>query len=279
MFGFDQGHRETIVAADQPLRIVSMAPNLTEMLFALGLGDSVVAVTRDSDYPPAANQKPSVGTFWQPNIEAVIAAKPNLVITLGFGRQSNLADRLKRIGYEILSLNIEKVDELFTATKKIGAATGTHKEADELLRDMHRNLDRLAALLGSDKKVRVMWVVQRQPLRVAGRNTFVNEMIEMAGGQNAIGSTIHQYPPIGFEQVIACRPDVIIEAAMNQGSAAGQQAKALKFWRKFDNLPAVRNERVYIVNGDIVSRLGPRLYEGVETIARCLRPELFSEPN
>ncbi len=256
-------------------RIVSMAPNLTEILFALGLDEKVVAVSNDSDYPPETADKSKAGTFWQPNIEAVIAAKPDLAITLGFSQQRNLAQRLKRIGYNSLTLNIEKVSELFEAIEKIGAATGKRCEANELVGDIRKKLDGLSALVGTNNRVRLLWVVQREPLRVAGRDTFVNEMIELAGGENAIGPTVHKYPPIGAEQVIACGVDVIIEPAMEQKDLAKQQDKALQHWSKFKNLPAVKNKRIYVIRGDTVSRLGPRLYEGVKTIAKCLRPELF----
>ncbi len=256
-------------------RIVSLAPNLTEILFALRLEKEIARVTLDSDYPPAAAQKPKVGTFWQPNIEAVIAARPDLVITLGFHQQKNIAERLKRTGYNTLTVNIEKVNDLFEAIEKIGAATGKQPPANELATNIRKNLDRLTALVGTETKVRVLWVVQREPLRVAGRDTFVNEMIELAGGENAIGRTVHKYPPIGAEQVIVCDADVIIEPAMAQEDPARQQNKALQYWSKFENLPAVANKRIYVIPGDTVSRLGPRLYEGTETIARCLRPDLF----
>lgn len=258
-------------------RIVSLAPNLTEILFALGLEEEVVGVTLYSDYPPAALKKPKVGTFWQLNVEAVIAAKPDLVLTLGFEQQSRLAGQMKRIGYNCLTLNIEKVNDLFEAIEKIGAVAGKKHQANELTGNIRRNLDGLSALVGSRKKVRVLWVVQREPLRVAGRDTFVNEMIELAGGENAIGPTVHKYPPIGAEQVIACRADVIIEPAMNQNDLTLQQDKATQYWSRFKNVPAVLNNRIYVINGDTVSRLGPRLYEGTELIARCLRPELFTD--
>jgi len=256
-------------------RIVSLAPNLTEILFALGLEKEISRVTLDSDYPPVAAQKPNVGTFWQPNIEAVIAAKPDLVITLGFHQQKNIAERLKRIGYNTLTVNIEKVNDLFKAIEKIGAATGKQLQANELATNIRKKLDRLSTLVGTEEKVRVLWVVQREPLRVAGRDTFVNEMLEVAGGENAIGRTVHKYPPIGAEQVIVCDADVIIEPAMTQKDPARQQNKALQYWSKFENLPAVANKRIYVIPDDTVSRLGPRLYEGTETIAKCLRPELF----
>ena len=256
-------------------RIVSMAPSLTEILFALGLDEEIVGVTLLSDYPPAAAEKPKVGSFWQPNIEAVVAARPNLVMTLGFGQQKDLAERLKRIGYNTLAVNIEKVSDLFTVIGEIGAAAGRQRQADELVSGIKAKLNELSGLVGALPKVRVLWVIQREPLRVAGRDTFVNEMIELAGGENAIGRTVHKYPPIGAEQVIACGADVIIEPEMGRGNLDAQRNEALQHWGKFRNLPAVTNNRIYVIRGDTVSRLGPRLYEGTETIARCLRPHLF----
>jgi len=256
-------------------RIVSLAPNLTEILFALGLEKEIVRVTLYSDYPPAAAKKPKAGTFWQPNIEAIIAARPDLIVTLGFEQQKNLAERLKRINYNCLTVDIEKVNDLFVVVEIIGEATGKKIEANELVTNIKTNLDKLSALVGTEAKIRVLWVVQREPLRVAGRDTFVNEMIELAGGENAIGPTLHKYPPIGAEQVIVCGADVIIEPLMLQKDLTAQQNRALQYWSKFENVPAVANKRIYVIPGDTVSRLSPRLYEGIETIAQCLRPELF----
>ena len=278
IFGSDQRQN----GGDTPLprhvdRIVSLAPNLTEILFALGLEKEVVGVTLYSDYPPAAVKKPKVGTFWQPNVEAVIAAKPDLTITLGFEQQRNIAERLKRIGYSSLTVSIEKVNDLFEAIEKIGAATGKQYRANELVGDIRKKLNNLSVLVGTNDRIRVLWVVQREPLRVAGRDTFVNEMIKLAGGENAIGLTLHKYPPIGAEQIIVCGAEVIIETEMESKNLEEQQAAALEYWNKskFRNVPAVANKRVYVIRDDAVSRLGPRLYEAVEAIARCLRPEIF----
>ena len=259
----------------QTIRVVSMAPNLTEILFALGLDEEIVGVTSFSDYPPAAREKDKVGTFWQPNIEAVVATRPTVVITLGFAQQKNLAERLARIGYKSLTVNIETTNDLFEAIVRIGAATGKQHEADEVVNGIRTKLEKLSALIEATEKVRVLWVVQREPLRVAGRDTFMNEMIEMAGGENAMGPTVYKYPPVGAEQVIACRPDVIIEPAMGQEDLSAQQSSVFQHWSRFRNVPAVANGRVYVIPGETVSRLGPRLYEGTETIARCLRPHLF----
>jgi iron complex transport system substrate-binding protein len=258
-----------------PKKIISLAPNLTEILFALDLEEEIVRVTLYSNYPPAAATKAKAGTFWQPNIEAIIAAKPDLIVTLAIEQQNNLAARLKRINYHCLTVKIEKVNDLFEAIETIGTATGKKNKANELITDIRNKLDKLSALVDQDIKIKVLWVVQREPLRVAGRDTFINEMLELAGGENAIGHTLHKYPPIGAEQVIVSGTDVIIEPSMQQKDLIEQQNSALKYWSKFENLPAVSNKRIYIIQGDMVSRLSPRLYEGIETIARCLRPELF----
>ena len=102
-------------------------------------------------------------------------------------------------------------------------------------------------------------------------------MIELAGGENAIGPTLHIYPPVGAEQVIAARPDVIIEPAMIPGALDEQRRQAFSYWQRYTNVPAVTNDRIYVIDGDTVSRLGPRLHLGIERIAQCLWPELLGE--
>lgn len=281
---FDISPARSTVAATSPekiSRIISTAPNVTEILFALGLEDKIIGVTSESTYPLAATKKLNIGNFWQPDIEAIIAAKPDMVITLGFPlypQQQNLADRLSRLGYNSLTVfNTEKVSDLFDAVEKIGAATKTQQQANMLITDIRKKLDHTTLLVKGREKIRVLYVVQREPLRVAGRDTFINELIELAGGENAIGPTIQKYPPIGTEQLIACNADIIIEPTMGQKNTGQLQNNAIQYWSRFKNVTAVENKRIYVVDDDTISQLGPRLYEGVETIARCLRPELFEK--
>lgn len=270
-------NRDATPLPNKPARIVSLAPNLTEILFALGLGEQIVAVSNDSDYPPeAANQK-KIGTFWQPSTEAIIACKPDLVVTLWFEQQKAVADSLERLGYRILTLKIEKIDELLTAIQKIGIVTKCQLQADQLLNKLKGQLNDLQLRLGSANKVKVLWVVQVEPLRIAGRDTFINELIKLAGGENAIGDTLQQYPPIGTEEILTYGAEVIIQSAMGTGDMAEQQKAAEKFWSSWKNVSAVKNNRIYVVEPDTVTRLGPRLYEGVELIARCLHPTIFEQ--
>ena len=259
------------------LRIVSMAPNLTEVLCALELEDALVGVTTDSDYPPAAAAKPTVGTFWQPNIEAIIALKPDLVVTLGFQQQKSLVDRLQRMGYPCLVTDVWKVRDLFSAIATIGQATARDRQAEALIANIQAKTQHLQETMEGKVRPRVLWVVQREPLRVAGRDTFINELIELAGGENAIGPTLHKYPPIGAEQVIACGAQVIIEPTMVESDRDQQLERALAYWNRLPLVPAVADGRIYVIDGDLVSRLSPRLYQGIETIAGCLRPEIRGE--
>jgi iron complex transport system substrate-binding protein len=261
-----------------PQRIVSLSPNLTEILFALGLGDRVAAVSSNCDWPPEAKTKPKVGTFWQPNPEAIIAARPDLLVCESFDQQMTVAKTLKRTGLNILTLRVESIGELFSAITEIGQAAGCSAAAEQLAADIRSRLDHIRAVSSSTRKARVLWVVQTEPLRVAGVNTFVNEIVELAGGQNAVAPTIDQYPAVGTEEIISCGAEVIIQSAMGAENIHKQQIAAEQFWSRFTNLPAVKNKRIYVIDADTVLRLGPRLPQGLQTTAQCLHPELFTQP-
>jgi iron complex transport system permease protein len=135
-----------------------------------------------------------------------------------------------------LTLKIEKIEELLTAIKKIGTATGCKNSADKLIRDINNRLNNLQSKFNSTNKPKILWVVQTEPLRVAGRDTFINELIELAGGENAIDATIQQYPQIGTEQLLACLPEVIIQSAMAAANIAEQQKAAETFWSRWPSL-------------------------------------------
>jgi iron complex transport system substrate-binding protein len=265
-----------IDSPQQPLRIVSLAPNLTEILFALGLGERVVAVSSCSNYPPAAAQKLKVGTFWQPDTEAIIAARPDLVVGLWFEQQRAVIDTLHRLGYRVLTLKMERIGEFFAGIEEIGRAAACEQAADEMMSSVRTGIESLKARFSSANKVRVLWVVQTEPLRVAGKNTFISEVIGLAGGQNVMGTTIQQYPQIDTEVLLGCRPQVIIQSAMNPENIGAQQKAANLWWGRWPSLPAVKNGRIYVVDPDTILRLGPRLPKGVETVAHCLHP---AEPN
>jgi iron complex transport system substrate-binding protein len=265
-------------ALPKELRIVSMAPNLTEILFSLGLNQEIAAVTSDSDYPPQAQSLPKVGTFWQPDMEAILLAKPTLVIVLGFEQQAALAGRLRNMGCKSLSLNIESFPELFSGIKIIGKTVGKQEQADKLIGRIQNTQNTLKRRFAGRGDPKVLWVIQREPLRVAGQDTFVDEMIRTCGGRNAIEKTLHQYPPISQESLLAAAPDIIIEPADSAKDYERLSRTAGEFYGRYPSLPAVRDKRIYVLDGDLVSRLGPRIEKGLQEVARCLWPqEKFGE--
>jgi iron complex transport system substrate-binding protein len=255
---------------DNPQRIVSLAPDITEILFELGLGDRIIAVSSDSDYPPEASEKQKVGTFWKPSTETIIAIKPDLVITQWFAEQKSVADTLEQLGYKVLVLSMQKFSELPEVINKIGTVTGTQEKATQLCNDIGRKINELKIKYTRNEKIKVLWVIDQESLRVAGRNTFLNELLEAAGAQNAIGKTLQQYPSISSEEILSCNAGVIIQSAMTKENIESQQKQAETFWSKYANLPAVKNKRIYVIYSDTLLRLGPRLPEGIEIIASYL---------
>ncbi|MBL7214871.1 MAG: ABC transporter substrate-binding protein [Phycisphaerae bacterium] len=255
------------------MRIVSMAPNLTEILFGLGLDEEIAGVTKYSTYPPQAQEKTCVGTFWQPDVEAVLALGPTLMVNLWFDQQAALVSRMERIGCETLTLRIENIDQLYQAIVEIGKAVNKQPQAQLMVERLQGKQSEIIARYAGREKPKVLWVIQRYPFRVAGRDTFVNELIEMAGGVNAIGPTLTQYPPINTEEVIGSLPDVIIEPVMDAEQFEEQKKSAEEFYHRYAIVPAVRNGKIHIIDGDLVSRLGPRLDEAAELVAGCLWQE------
>lgn len=250
-----------------------MAPNLTEILFGLGLDEEIAGVTKYSTYPPQAQEKTCVGTFWQPDVEAVLALGPTLMVNLWFDQQAALVSRMERIGCETLTLRIENIDQLYQAIVEIGKAVNKQPQAQLMVERLQGKQSEIIARYAGREKPKVLWVIQRYPFRVAGRDTFVNELIEMAGGVNAIGPTLTQYPPINTEEVIGSLPDVIIEPVMDAEQFEEQKKSAEEFYHRYAIVPAVRNGKIHIIDGDLVSRLGPRLDEAAELVAGCLWQE------
>jgi iron complex transport system substrate-binding protein len=263
----------------QPQRIVSLTPDVTEILFALGLGDKVVGVSTFCDYPPEAAAKSKVGTYWEPDMEAIVSRRPDLIA----GERSSKSDvlqRLDRMGYRTASIKMDTIADMSYAIDTLAHLTGQLSQRVALDKEFAVRLAAVSDAVTERPKPRVLWVIQAEPLRVAGRNTFVNEIIELAGGRNAIGPTTMAYPPLGIEQVLGAQVDVIIQPAMIGAiPLEEQQAMANEYWRKWHTIPAVQSGAIYVVPPDTVSRLGPRLPLGVEMVARLLHPGCFAGDN
>jgi len=242
-------------------RIVSLAPSITEILFALGLGKRIVGVTALCDYPPEARAKPKVGDA-NINPERVVALKPDLVVAheLLNGR---VIPVLRRLGLRVLSANPNTFEKLFAFIQQIGRAGGVPERAAQLVRQMKERMKRVEQRVAHRRlHPRVLFVISIEPLWASGRDTFADDLIRRAGGTNALGSQLQGFRAISLETALASRPEVIVLAGPNRAALLNDPR-----WR---NTPAVQRGQVYEVNPDIYLRESPRLVDALEQLASLL---------
>jgi len=253
-----------------PKRIVSLAPSITEILFALGLGDRTVGVTTFSDYPEAAASRPKVGSFVNVSLEKVASLNPDLVIATADGNKKEIVDQLEQIGLPVYVINPGSLEELLETIVNIGVVTGTETEARGVVLALRKRIDRVASLIQGLKRPRVFLQVGVNPVVTVGKDTLYNRLIEMAGGVNIYGDVTTRYPRCGVEEIIAAKPDILIVSTMKRG---GNFSRIRKRWMKWKNIPAVENNRIHIIDSDLIDHSSPRIVEGLEELVWIIHPE------
>jgi len=255
------------------LRIVSLAPSVTEILFALDLGDQIVGVTDQCDYPSAAKEIERVSGFGTPNVEKLLALSPDMIIACGL-EKPELTDVLRQAGVQVVSVEVSHFPELFKAIGQIGEATGRSPKAKELVAGMHAELDAVAARVGRIDDARrpgVFIEIEQGPLMTAGAGSFLDDLVSRAGGRNVAHEISSAYPRIDPEKVIAWNPEVILVA---HGDRPGEAAERLARRIGWSNVTAVRERRVIDdIDADLLFRPGPRLVDGVKALAARLHPK------
>lgn len=267
-FVFDELKR-SVILAHPPQRLISLAPNVTELLFALGLGDRVVGVTSYCDYPPEAKTKEKVGDTLQPNLERLIALKPDLVVVTTASQVERLAQQLDQLGIPLYVTNPRTVRDVPASIRHLGIATGTSATAETLAASLEQRIEQVERRVSTQPKPRVLFVLQLTPLITAGRNTFLNDLITRAGGVSISGEESADYPQFSREAAIARAPEIITAPAFHGAGAISETALE----QAFPTTPAVRNHRLVQINPDLTSRPGPRLVDGLEQLAQALHPE------
>jgi iron complex transport system substrate-binding protein len=272
-FTDDAGREVTI--NEMPERIVSFGPSITEILFALGLGDRVVGVSDYSDYPAEAQEIPSIGNAYSPSIEILVELEPDLVLTL---EHAQLNSQLEALGLTYLILSPTDIGGIFANIELVGAVTGAVDEAAALISDMQSAIDNIVAIVEGAPTVSVFYIVDAS-LDVtmpwtAGEGSFIDALITMAGGENIAHDTPGEWLQFSIEEVVSADPDFIIIQTMIAGvpTVTIETLEAHPIW---GSMRAVIEGNVFIVDGDLVSRPGPRIVQGLEELARILHPELF----
>ena len=267
--------RRTMTVPDNPKRVVSLAPSITEIIFALGQEDLLKGVTTYSNYPPAALMLPKVGSYIRLDLERIVALKPDLCIAIKDGNPKAAADRLTALNIPVYAVNPLDIETVAQTVIEIGGLLNAEEKARDLAEQMHTRVRRVKNLVAkTTHRPRVFFQIGIAPIVSVGSDTFINELIVLAGGENlAAGSAA--YPRFNREQVLSLAPEVIIISSMTRG-ASFEQIKAE--WQSWPKIPAVQNHRIDIVDSDLFDRPSPRLVEALELLVKLIHPELFGNP-
>jgi len=267
-----------------PERIVSLAPSNTEMLFAVGAGDNVVGVTDFCNYPYnfaewiEAGNMSSIGNYYGPSVEPIVALEPDLV--LASTGSLDAAANLKSLGYDVLVLEAKTIDGVLQDILMVGRATGKHIEAGALVSEIRARIDAVAnqaaAATSTPKVYHEVW---NDPIMSAGPETFISELITLAGGENIFNDATTSWPVVSSEAIIEKNPDVMVFPDMYMGVQNFYETiEAVENRPGWDLINAVQNDALYEINADIISRSGPRLADAIEALAKMIHPEIFGQP-
>ena len=263
-------------------RIVSLSPGITETLFALGAGDRVVGVTRFCRYPPEARQKADVGGFLDPNYEAIVALKPDIVILLAV--QEDVVRYLRELRIPYATVRNERIRDILDAVVTVGKVSGAEARARELVDDISGRMEKIARKTEKAGRPRVLVSIGRSPgsgsldeVYAAGRNTFYDELIACAGGANAYKGFDIPYPALSAEGLMALNPAIVIDLVPDLDKRGLTEADVRRDWEKLTGIDAVKNGRVHVISADYAVIPGPRFILFLEDLARIFHPELFGE--
>jgi len=252
-----------------PSRIVSLAPSVTEILFDLGAGDRVVAVTDFCDYPDAARRKPRIGGFANPSLEAIVSVRPDLVIMTDEGNPAEVYKRLQKLGIKTYIFRARRLGELPQGIRDLGGALGMSGAADRRASDVERQLaaeaKKAKAFAPGGKALKALFVIHPEPLLVAGRDTVIDDAMKLLKLNNLAADAGAKYPKYTIEEIVRRSPDVIF---IGRGPMSANLSKSLM--KRLETLEAVRKGRVYYVS-ELLYRLTPRTVAGIEELAGHLQ--------
>jgi iron complex transport system substrate-binding protein len=258
-----------VLFAKPPKRIIPLQPSLAELADRIGASlEEIVGVSAYTDFPPLLKVKPSIGPYSKPNLEAIVALKPDLVLAGRDGTPKDTVSRLRKLGIPVVTVATETIAGLRESYPIVGAALGKTAEAERALADFDHEIDALRTRAKMRPKLRVMLQVGEDPLVIAGGKTFLNEGLEILGCRNAYPDPNHTYPRVSVEDVLKTDPEAIILIAMGADVASFERAE--KRWKSYPKLAATKWNRVILLHSDSLVRPGPRFPAGLVQLERTL---------
>ncbi len=259
----------------RPQRIVSLVPALTEMLYAIGAGPQVVAVSSYDEYPPEVKALPRVGALLDPDTERIISLKPDLVII--YGSQVDLQAQMKRAGIPTFDYRHAGLSHILVTMTELGVRTGHATEADRAVAAIEARLAAVRARVAGKRRPKTLLVFSREPktlrnLYVSGGRGFLHDMLEIAGGDDVFNDIDKESVQVSTETILSRAPEVILELRPEEIPAGLPMQQELASWARLASVPAVRNKQVLFISGHAVTVPGPRIAESVERMAKALHP-------
>jgi iron complex transport system substrate-binding protein len=263
----------TVRVPQEPKRVVSLAPSITELVYALDMGGILKGAVQFSNYPAQAKKLPRVGSYDRPDVERIVRLEPDLVLAIRDGNPKQVIDRLEDMDIPVFTLDSNNLEEIMQSITALGRVLDNPERAEELVQEMRERLLLVKSRTQeADNRPRVFFQADASPIIGAGGETFIDELIRLAGGENAI-SDKKRYPRLGWEDILRLNPDVAVIASM----AGGKDADSLmRDWHRWPQLRAVQEDRVHVVDADLFERPTPRLLDGLEILARLIHPDLFA---
>jgi iron complex transport system substrate-binding protein len=262
-------------AQASPKRIISLVPNVTEILFAIGAGPQVVAVSTYDVEPPEVRSLPTVGALVDPDTERIIALRPDLVIT--YGSQSELQGQLKRASIPVFDYRHGGLDHIMVTMRALGARTGHVEQAEKAARGLQAGIDAVKARVAGKPRPRTLLVFGREPgslrnIYASGGRGFLHDMLVAAGGEDVLNDIERESAQVSTEMILARKPDVILELNAATRLNEPDLKAVVDPWLTLSSVPAVRNKRVIILTGPGMTVPGPRVVDGIEKMAKALHP-------
>jgi len=256
---------------DNPQRIISLAPGITETLYELGLEKKIAGVTSYCNWPASARRKPQIGGFTNPSVEKIVSLKPDLIIATIDGNRKDTVIKLERTGLPVYVIDPSDTSSILRGIVRIGDITNQRDAAAKLTLMLRKRLKHITAQTAGRNKPRIFFQIGLEPLITAGGKTLIHEMIGCAGGVNIAADDTARYPRYSAEGIVAASPEIVLFAPM----AHDREFTAVKkFWRKFPQIPAVKTNRIYPIDTDRISRASPRVFDAIEEMALIFHPDI-----
>jgi iron complex transport system substrate-binding protein len=266
----DAGRKLYIAKA--PTRVVSLAPSITEMLFALGLDEQIVGVTEFCDFPAAASVKPKIG-YANPNLESLLALRPDMVVAPREFHRANVLAKLDELKIPVFLLEASSLENIFSHIHQLGRIFDRSTTAHAMTQAMRQRMAEISSRAEHLPRTRVLYVINSQPLITVGPGSYIHQMIGLVGGINIASGASAAYPRLTMETVLKENPEILI---FPRGSVETVPRSEQLEWRRWTTLTAVQQNRLREVSADALNRPGPRVMEGLEELAKVIHPEAFS---